>query len=70
MTALFDFGNNNTGVITIADVTGKIVYTQQLNNVKGLQSVKINAGGLANGLYSLRLTAGSKIAVEKIYVNN
>jgi hypothetical protein len=70
MTALFDFGNNNTGVITIADVTGKIVYTQQLNNVKGLQSVKINAGGLANGLYSLRLAAGSKIAVEKIYVNN
>ena len=70
MTAMFDFGNNNSGVITITDVTGKTVYTQQLNNVKGLQSVKINAAGIANGLYSLRLAAGSKIAVEKIYVNN
>jgi hypothetical protein len=70
LTALFDFGNNNSGVITITDVTGKTVYTQQLNNVKGLQSVKINATGLANGLYSLRLAAGSKIAVERIYINN
>jgi hypothetical protein len=66
---MFNFDTNSSGSITIADVTGKTVHTHQLSNIKGMQTIKLDVGGLPNGLYSLRLTTGSKIALEKIYIN-
>jgi hypothetical protein len=71
MKVLFKFDNNSSGIITITDVAGKTVYTQQLGaNLGGLQTIPVNTQGLPEGLYSLRLATGNKVAIQKIYIRN
>jgi hypothetical protein len=52
-------------VYEIADVTGKIVYTQTASNVKSDLN-KINISNLATGAYLLKVTADSGIYTEKL----
>ncbi len=53
--------------VIVTDVTGKVIYTDNLKNVTN--SVKtINTSGLANGVYNLRIIKGTTVINEKITV--
>ncbi len=58
----------NTG-ITLTDITGRIIYTEQLDINAGTHTLPINAGTLAKGCYFLQLSNAQYSAVKKVIIN-
>lgn len=52
-------------VFEIADITGKVIYTQTKNNVKSDLN-KISLSGLATGAYMLKVTTDAGVYSEKL----
>jgi hypothetical protein len=67
---MFNFGHTTSkATVCIVDITGKIVYNQSVgSNLSGVQTIALNIPPLAPGMYALRLTAGDKAIIEKIYL--
>jgi hypothetical protein len=56
--------------ITITDVAGEFVYTNQKNNqLQGLQSVTIANFNLNSGIYLLKVETNNAIAVQKLIIS-
>lgn len=58
-----EIGNSQ---ILIFDVTGKIVSTENIDNIDGVFSKQFNLENLAKGAYLLQLRIGDKISTKKI----
>lgn len=67
---MYNFGvNTNKAEVTITDVTGRIIYSKIIGtNLRGTQNVPLQIGGIAPGMYSVRLATDEKVSIEKIYV--
>lgn len=64
------FDPGNEAVVTVVDVTGRVVYTQQLGKLSGTQDVPIALpANLAKGMYMLQLREGEKLMSERIHVD-
>jgi hypothetical protein len=50
----FNANVNSALSITITDVTGKIVHTENASSVRGLNRVNLNVGNLQKGFYLLK----------------
>lgn len=53
-------------LVILYDVTGKIVFQKELSNITKGHVEKINTGGLATGIYALKISNGDKVASYKI----
>lgn len=58
-------------VVTMTDVTGQVVYTENRGNqAAGVNQMNINTANLANGIYFYTVTANGVTATEKIAVQH
>jgi hypothetical protein len=64
------FGENITGEVRliISDMTGRVVYSGDINDVRPGQIESINSINLKEGLYILRLASGENNAIRKILI--
>lgn len=60
-------GHRINGELVVVDVTGKMVYSQQLD-VVGLYSTNINLGNLPKGIYALQLRTADGYASKSITI--
>jgi Secretion system C-terminal sorting domain len=65
-----DFTLNKISNVTISmfDVTGKAVYTNQLSNLIGNQGLVINTSAMSNGIYTLSLVTSEGTITRKVTV--
>ncbi|CAN5755573.1 hypothetical protein BH11BAC7_BH11BAC7_22140 [soil metagenome] len=67
----YTLANNSDVLFNITDVTGKVVYTENINNQSaGSHRVDINTNVLANGIYFYSMTIGGQQVTRKMTVAN
>ena len=54
--------------LTITDMNGKVVYSEQLPETDGKISKEIDLSKNGKGMYSIRLSKGGKVIVEQVVV--
>ena len=66
------FGDNAEGIIklTITDVTGRIIYSGDYNDIRNGQVHSINSSGFAEGLYLLNVISEGNKSTQKIVVRH
>lgn len=55
--------------ISITDMTGKVVYSNELSNVSGIKSVSISAENMNNGIYFVNLMSNGSKMSQKLTIN-
>ena len=55
--------------ISITDMTGKVVYSNELSNVSGVKSVSISAENMNNGIYFVNLMSNGSNMSQKLTIN-
>lgn len=61
-------GNEQNLLMTFTDLSGKVVFSEELKNVPAAFSKQVNMTGFAKGTYLLRLSNGSRSYQERIIV--
>lgn len=64
---LVAFENNSNGVLNILDATGRLVYTQQFNEV-GAVLIPLNVSGLSSGSYTIQLINAELVGVKNLLI--
>jgi hypothetical protein len=64
----FNVKNTSDAIINVIDMTGKVVATQTLAAVNGVQNVEINTSALNSGMYTVSVTANGTTVTEKLAV--
>ncbi len=67
-TVSVEVANASDVVITIADLAGKVVYTNNLGTVKGTQKVNVNTEALNGGIYMVNVSVNGTISTQKLVV--
>jgi hypothetical protein len=64
------FGENITGNarLTISDLTGRVVYSEELNDVRPGKVQSINSSIFTEGIYLLQLISGENMTTKKIAI--
>jgi hypothetical protein len=65
------FSLNNTADVnvTVTDLSGKVVYAENLGNVAaGTTEVSLNTAALSNGVYMVNVAADNAVSTEKLVV--
>jgi len=65
-TISFDLPSQTKAVLTVTDLSGKVVATLVDASLEGAQSVTFDASGLANGLYILQLKTNETVVTGKL----
>jgi hypothetical protein len=66
----YELENNSTVTLSIADLSGKVVFTTTNENVSaGKHSIAVPTSGLANGVYTYTFSAGNAVVTEKLVIN-
>ncbi len=63
------FENNSTGVLNILDATGRLVYTQQINEIGAVQ-VPVNVNELASGTYTIQLINATLVGTKRLVIRH
>ena len=64
----FTLNTKSNVTITMIDVTGNIVYNNNLSNLNGNQGLVINTSNLSNGVYSLSLKTTEGTITRKVTI--
>jgi len=68
-TVSFDLTNASNVVVTVTDLSGKVVYTNAMGNqTTGKHSVEINTAQLAGGVYAVNFSADNTVVTKKLVV--
>ena len=67
-TVAVEVANASEVVITIADLAGKVVYTNNLGTVKGTQKVNVNTEALNSGVYMVNVSVNGAVSTQKLVV--
>jgi hypothetical protein len=67
-TVAVEVANASEVVITIADLAGKVVYTNNLGTVKGTQKVNVNTEALNSGVYMVNVSVNGTVSTQKLVV--
>ncbi len=67
-TVAVEVSNASEVAITIADLAGKVVYTNNLGTVKGTQKVNVNTEALNSGVYMVNVSVNGAVSTEKLIV--
>ncbi|ASS49888.1 MAG: hypothetical protein A3D31_09925 [Candidatus Fluviicola riflensis] len=65
----FELTNTSDVTVTVTDLAGKVVYTNNLGNTTaGKHSIEINTAALAGGIYTVNFNANNAIVTKKLVV--
>lgn len=65
----FTLNNESTVVVSVSDLSGKTVYSNNLGSVKsGAHNTTVNTDSLSNGVYMVNVTANGVISTQKLVV--
>ncbi|MES2556076.1 MAG: T9SS type A sorting domain-containing protein [Bacteroidota bacterium] len=65
----FELTNTSDVTLTVTDLAGKVVYTNNLGNTTaGKHNVEINTAALAGGIYTVNFNANNAIVTKKLVV--
>jgi hypothetical protein len=65
----FSLRAESTVNVSIADLSGKVVYTSNLGNkTAGASSLNVNTAAFANGIYVVNVLTNNGIATEKLVI--
>lgn len=67
-TVIYDFANSNNAVLTVADLTGNILYTENISAASGLSTYTFSTASLKTGLYLVSLNANGGVLQQKLMV--
>lgn len=67
-TVSFELNGEASVNVTVTDLAGKVVYTNNLGNVAGANSVEINTASMANGVYMVNVEANGAVSTQKLVV--
>lgn len=59
---------DNQSIVSVFDLTGKEVVTNQLNTGKGLSQERLNVSQLTQGVYFIRITSGKNSSTQKLVI--
>lgn len=61
---------NANVAVTLTDLSGKVVYNNNLGTVNGTKNVTINTGNFANGIYMVAVNSNGNISTKKLVIRN
>ena len=64
----FELANQSLVSINVTDLSGKVVFAQELGTVSGMQNVNINTEALNSGVYMVNLSIDGAVSTEKLVV--
>lgn len=65
----FELQNASDVVVTVTDLTGKVVYTNNLGNTAaGKHSIDMNTAAFAGGIYTVNFAADNTVVTQKLVV--
>ena len=67
-TVSFSLTNEADVAITVTELTGKVVSTNNVNAVVGTNEVSINTSSMANGVYIVNVVANGVVSTQKLVV--
>lgn len=68
-TVSFELTNTSDVTVTVTDLAGKTVYTNNLGNtIAGKHNVEINTAALAGGIYTVNFSANNSVVTKKLVV--
>ncbi|MDH4474129.1 MAG: T9SS type A sorting domain-containing protein [Fluviicola sp.] len=68
-TVSFELTNTSDVTLTVTDLAGKVVYTNNLGNTTaGKHNVEINTAVLAGGIYAVNFSANNSVVTKKLVV--
>ena len=67
-TVSFELNGEAAVNVTVTDLAGQVVYTNNLGNVAGAQNVEINTASIANGVYMVNVEANGAVSTQKLVV--
>ncbi len=67
-TVSFELNGEASVNVTVTDLAGQVVYTNNLGNVAGAQNVEINTTSMANGVYMVNVEANGAVSTQKLVV--
>jgi hypothetical protein len=66
MSIEFEGTENGTAVLSLTDIAGKVVMTQNVKMTEGLNQLRLDLAHLSNGVYFLRLNDKTHSVVQRI----
>ena len=67
-TVSFDVANGAEVSVNVTDLSGKVVYANNLGSVKGAQKVTLNTEALTSGVYMVNVTMNGAVSTKKLVV--
>lgn len=67
-TVSFDVANGAEVSVNVTDLSGKVVYSNDLGSVKGAQKVSLNTETLTSGVYMVNVTMNGAVSTKKLVV--
>ena len=61
---------NANVAVTLTDLSGKVVYNNNLGTVNGTKNVTINTSNFANGIYMVGVNSNGNISTKKLVIRN
>ena len=61
---------NANVAISLTDLSGKVVYNNNLGTVNGTKNVTINTSNFANGIYMVAVNSNGNISTKKLVIRN
>jgi len=63
------FENNNNTTLTVLDAMGRVVLTQNINEV-GSVLLPVSVAELASGSYTLQIISENQVGVKRLMIRN
>ena len=61
---------NANVAVSLTDLSGKVVYNNNLGTVNGTKNVTINTSNFANGIYMVAVNSNGNISTKKLVIRN
>jgi hypothetical protein len=65
-TILFESAKNESVLVTLTDISGRVVLTQNLAATEGVNTINVNMSLLSNGLYIMSLRNNEQVLIQKL----
>ncbi len=67
-TVTFETETSSDVVLTITDLSGKVVYSNDMNSVIGVQNIEINTASFESGVYMVNISSNGNQVTKKLAV--
>lgn len=67
-TVSFELNNEADVVLTVTDLSGKVVYNNAMGTVNGAQKVNVNTDSLTSGVYMVNINVNGTVSTQKLIV--